>query len=136
MRFWMGVLVALGLLLPVNARAQSANRDAIRAVISKQIDAFRRDDGGEAFAFASPNIQAMLGDAEAFMRMVRTGYPMVYRPARFSFSQLVMREGKWVQLVEFIGRDGATTLAAYEMVRIDGVWRINGCEIIRRRQGV
>ncbi len=136
MRLWIGLFVALGLLLPASANAQRADPDAIHAVISKQIDAFRRNDGGGAFAIASPNIQAMVGGPEAFMRMVRSGYPMVYRPARFSFSQLIMREGKWMQLVEFISGDGATTLAAYEMIRIDGVWRINGCQIVRRGQGV
>lgn len=135
MRRLMGLIVVLGLLLPGGASAQSVDQSAIREVISMQIDAFRRDDGNGAFAFASPNIQTMIGDPDAFMRMVRTGYPMVYRPARFSFSRLVMREGKWFQLVDFTGSDGSTALAAYEMVRIDGAWRINGCQIVRRGQG-
>ena len=75
-------LALLSLLLcaaTLPARAQladlsPADRDTIRGVIQGQVDAFRRDDGGAAFGYASPEIQEMFGTPDIFMDMVRQGY--------------------------------------------------------------
>ena len=57
-----------------NAGVSADDRVAIETTISAQMDAFRRDDGEAAFAFAAPGIRARFGDAETFMTMVRSGY--------------------------------------------------------------
>ena len=52
----------LMLLFATGARAQPvapADHSAIQTVIEAQLEAFRRDDGPAAFAYASPMIQAM-----------------------------------------------------------------------------
>ena len=57
-----------------------ANIASVRAVISAQIEAFKRDDGEVAFALAAPDIRKMFATPEIFMAMVRQQYAPVYRP--------------------------------------------------------
>ena len=110
----------------------AGDRGAIRRVIESQIEAFRRDDGPGAFAFASPTIKRVFGTPENFMNMVRTGYPQVYRPASVSFGDLMRAEGTLHQLVDIVGPDGLPVIAVYEMERQpDGSWQINGCRLLR-----
>jgi hypothetical protein len=73
-------IALLGLLfgLATAAEAQqqpvsAADRAAIRDVIQGQVEAFRRDDGDAAFAYASPTIP---GDG----RPVTAVYPMTQLP--------------------------------------------------------
>ena len=127
-------LVAIVLLfLPGLGRAaetlSDADRVAIRQVIQSQLDAFKRDDGAAAYAFASPLIQQKFGTAEHFMTMVRTAYPAVYRPKAVEFRELASSDDMGVmQKVFFVGPDGAGVLAFYQMERQpDGSWKISGC---------
>ena len=116
------------------ARAElaAADRDAIEATISAQIEAFRRDDGEAAFAFAAPGIRAQFGDAETFMAMVRGGYAAVYRPRTVRFLALDMADGVPTQEVLVIGPDGSPYFALYMMERqADGNWRIGGVALVR-----
>ena len=110
------------------SQAQSLDDSGIREVISRQLEAMNRDDGGAAFAFASPMIQSMFGDAPNFMRMVQQGYPQVYHSRDHRFLKLDTSDGRLVQRV-LIESDAGTVVARYEMVEIDGAWRINGCAI-------
>ena len=113
------------------ARAQdlsATDRSAIRDTIQGQVEAFRRDDGGRAFGFASPMIQGMFGTPEIFMDMVRQGYQPVYRPRVFDFREIVELDGQPTQKVHVVGPDGRPVTAYYPMVQLpDGTWRINGC---------
>lgn len=109
-----------------------ADRAAIEAVITGQIEAFRRDDGAAAFAFASPGIQAMFGTAERFMEVVRGQYRPVYRPRQVEFAEAEAGDGEAVQAVEVVGPDGSAQRAIYTMRRgADGAWRIAGCVLVR-----
>ena len=121
-------VAALALLwsLPQQQAAADDSTD-IQKVISDQIAAFQRDDGTEAFSYASPNIRRMFGNADTFMRMVRQGYPSVYRPQSFEFQEVVEIEGRLVQDVLFVGPSGEVEIGSYLMERQpDGTWRING----------
>jgi hypothetical protein len=116
------------------ARAQApdglgaADRQAIRGVIARQLEAFQRDDGAAAFAFASPGIQALFRDPATFMAMVRGGYRPVYRPREVEFRDLALRDGRLTQRVLLVGPDGEVVVAHYLMQRQpDGSWRIDGC---------
>jgi hypothetical protein len=105
-----------------------ADRGAIRDIIARQIEAFRRDDGEAAFAFASPTIQGMFRTPGHFMEMVRQSYRPVYRPHDVQFEELVTLEGKTMQRVLLVGPDQDVVVALYEMQRLaNGEWRINGC---------
>ena len=131
-------LIALvGLLLPgLSAGAEGpppAGAEAIEEVITRQIEAFRRDDGGAAFDFATPELQAMFGDATRFMGMVKGMYPSVYRPKSFAFGPLATVDGAVVQEVGLIGPDGQPQTALYTMERqADGSWKIAACRLVVR----
>jgi Domain of unknown function (DUF4864) len=112
------------------ATLPASDRAAIHGVIQSQLDAFRADDAGRAFSYASPGIQGLFGDPAHFMAMVRSGYPMVYRPRAAAFAGLVRIDGRLVQQVRLIGPDGTATLALYYMVQEpDGTWKIDGCQL-------
>ena len=123
----LGLLLSLG--LPVCAQdISAADRTAIRDVIQSQVEAFRRDDGEQAFGFASPAIRQMFGTSDIFMDMVRQGYQPVYRPRRFDFDGIVSLQGQPAQKVDVVGPDGRPVIAIYPMTRLpDGSWRIDGC---------
>lgn len=122
----LGALLALA--LPAEAQVSEPDRSAIRDVIERQIEAFRRDDGAAAFGYASPNIQGMFGSPDTFMDMVRQGYRPVYRPRAVEFREIVTLQGMPTQKVHVIGPDGRPVTALYPMSRqADGSWRIEGC---------
>ena len=131
-------VLALGLapagLAPKPVHAQEvaeADRAAVVDVIRQQLLAFQRDDGAAAFAHAAPNVQAMFGSADVFMRMVRETYQPVYRPREVSFEDIAIVEGTLVQRVLLVGPDGLPVMAHYIMVESEGVWRIAGCILVR-----
>jgi len=108
----------------------SSDRAAIHDAIEGQIKAFRADDAGAAFGYASPGIQGMFGDAGHFMAMVKAGYATVYHPQSANFGALVDVDGQTVQKVHLIGPDGHPALALYVMEReADGTWKIDGCQL-------
>jgi hypothetical protein len=123
----LGLLLALG--LPVCAQdISAADRTAIHDVIQSQVEAFRRDDGEQAFGFASPAIRQMFGTSQVFMDMVRQGYQPVYRPRTFEFREIVTLHGQITQKVHVVGPDGQPVTAFYPMTQLpDGSWRIDGC---------
>ena len=107
---------------------------AIRAVISEQLDAFAHDDGPRAFSLATSGIRERFGSPETFMDMVRTGYPVVYRPKSVQFEKPAVVDGEVIQPVRMTDADGEAWIAFYPMQRQpDGRWRINGCQLERLR---
>ncbi len=102
-----------------------------RAVIERQLDAFQRDDWAEAFAFASPSIQRQFQNPERFSEMVRGGYPMVWRPADVAFLDAERRGAALIQRLRLTDAAGIAYIARYQMVEIDGAWRIAGVFIER-----
>jgi hypothetical protein len=113
---------------PAQEQLGAGEGAAIREVIESQLDAFRRDDGPGAFAYASPDIRAMFHDPDTFMGMVRGGYAAVYRPREVEFRGLGLEDGRWTQRVLFVGPDGVPVIARYMMERQpDGSWLIDGC---------
>jgi hypothetical protein len=126
------LLLSLVLLcLPVlSAQAQEARNPAIETVIQQQFDAFRAEDVGTAFSFASPNIKGMFGTPENFGRMVRNGYPMVWHPAEVQFLDLRRVAGNLWQRVMVTDQAGRTHLLDYQMVETDQGWQINGVQIL------
>lgn len=130
-RRWLLLAVA-ACTLPVAATTltTSDTRD-IRAAVQGQLDAFAADDAARAFAFAAPNVRQRMGTAERFLAMVRSGYPVVYRPASVAF--LIpdnLADGTVVQRVQMTDARGDAWLATYTLQRQpDKAWRITGCEV-------
>jgi hypothetical protein len=132
MRRFLASLLSLVLLcLPVlPAAAQEARNPAIETVIQQQFDAFRAEDVGTAFSFASPGIKGMFGTPENFGRMVRNGYPMVWRPAEVQFLDLREVAGNLWQRVMVTDQAGRTHLLDYQMVETGQGWQINGVQLL------
>jgi len=128
---WSGLFaVVIGMALHGPACGASNEQDGaeIRAVIESQLAAFAADDAARAFSFASPNIQRMFGTPDDFMAMVKSSYPVVYRPASVLFKPLQHVEDASIQVVQMSDAGGHVWLAVYRMQRqADGSWRIDGC---------
>jgi hypothetical protein len=130
-------LLSLGLALAAGAAAAQAvpppDARAVREVIEAQLKALAADDAVRAFSYASPTIRTQFGDAATFMAMVRSGYPMVLRPAATAFFQPEAADGAGMQVVQVVqlrDRAGRAWRATYEVQRqTDGHWRINGCVV-------
>ena len=131
------LLAALSLALasPVFAgegRVTGADLAEIRAVINRQIDAFRRDDAQGAFALVSPGVQQAFGTPDKFLETVRMAYRAVYRPAAVAFLDLVVMGDEVVQQVQVTDRSGHLWIAYFAMQRQkDGSWRTNGCHLVQ-----
>ena len=120
-------------------QAQTPDPDpqAFQTIISSQIDAFRRDEGTQAFSFASPGIKRQFGTPANFMDMVRRGYPQVYRPKDFRFGKVTNEMGgRPTQRVHIVDGEGRlwTALYAFEQ-QPDGSWKISGVVIVRDPEG-
>ncbi len=110
--------------------ASSDDSNGIRSVILEQIEAFRQDDGTAAFAIAAPEIQTKFVDPERFMAIVAAVYPQVYRPQKVTFLDLNKTGDDVVQKVLLTGPNGRLVIALYQMIEINGHWRIKGCVLI------
>src|SRR5438067_11110737 len=86
------LLLAIALCAPALAQAAVTAEDLaeIRAVINRQIEAFRRDDAESAFALVSPAVQQTYGTPSRFLDVMRTSYHPVYRRAAVVFLEPVM----------------------------------------------
>ena len=124
------------LVLPaLSAPAQEARNPAIETIIQQQFDAFRADDVGTAFSFASPNIKGIFGTPENFGMMVRNGYPMVWRPAEVQFLELREVAGNLWQRVMVTDQAGRTPLLDYQMVQTGQGWQINAVQLLPQAGG-
>lgn len=114
------------------ADVAAPDASAIRSLIEAQLAAFRADDAERAFSYASPSIRTQFGDAATFISMVRSGYPVVYRPASVAFLLPEAADGQVIQRVRLTDASGAAWLAIYSLQRqADKSWRINGCVVAR-----
>lgn len=117
----------------VLAAPQIARADSLaQGVITDQIRAFQADDFTTAFGHASPGIQRLFGSAERFAQMVQNGYPMVWRPGEVRFLDGSGTQGRHQQDVMITDRAGRLHVLRYDMVQIDGTWRIDGVTLLAR----
>ena len=128
-KFILAIAFWVAAALPVWAEGK-----AIETTIRAQITALQADDFDRAFTYASPTIQQIFRAPEVFGRMVRQGYPMVYRPSAIEFLELASVEGYYWQKVQIRDGQGLYHLMAYQMVQLDGLWRINGVQLLPSRE--
>ena len=104
---------------------------AIQSVIDSQLKAFQRDDGIEAYSYASPAIQQKFSTVDIFMSMVRNGYPAVYRPAYVEFLDARIIAPHTAQAVKFIDGQGQGLIMIYFMEQQpNGSWLIDGVQAV------
>ncbi|MGU3359812.1 DUF4864 domain-containing protein [Methylobacterium sp. M6A4_1b] len=111
----------------------AAARDAAKATVERQIDAFQRDDAATAYAQAAPAIQSMFPSPETFIAMVRQGYAAVYRTRRYSVDRIEEAGDDGLALgVTLQDADGTDWAALYSLEKqVDGAWRITGCRLVK-----
>ncbi len=127
---WLLLAAALGSPALAADPPSEADRAQIRDVITRQLEAFRRDDGVTAFSFAAPGIKSIFGTVENFMSMVRNGYQPVHRWQSFAFRDIRLVEDLIIQKVHIEAQDGSSVTAFYIMEKQpDGTWRIAGCSL-------
>ncbi|KQU23907.1 topoisomerase II [Methylobacterium sp. Leaf94] len=128
------LLILITMWIPSTAFAvDAAARDAAKATVERQIEAFRRDDAATAYAQAAPAIQGLFPSPETFIAMVRQGYGVVYRNRRYSVDRIEDAGDDGVALgVTLQDEDGADWAALYSLEKQpDGAWRITGCRLTR-----
>ncbi|MBK5928253.1 DUF4864 domain-containing protein [Rhodobaculum claviforme] len=126
-RLLLSCLVAAPLLMSAPADAGD-----ITDVIQRQIEAFQAEDLDAAFAVASPGIKQMFRTPERFAEMVRSGYPMVWRPGDVRYlDRRAHPGGGQVQRVMIRDRDGTLHFLDYLMLPGEGGWNIAGVQILR-----
>ncbi len=126
--------VALAMAAPVTGLADEPRNPAIESVIQKQLDAFVADDVETAFSFASPGIQGLFGSPQNFGNMVKSGYPMVWRPGSVSFGALRTVSGALWQTVIVTDQAGAIHALDYQMDADGSGWEIDGVMFQRAPQ--
>ncbi|QBY01210.1 DUF4864 domain-containing protein [Rhodophyticola sp. CCM32] len=107
---------------------------AIERTIQNQFEAFLADDLDGAWAYASPNIQSLFQTPERFGRMVRDGYPMVWRPGQIDYLDLQTLGGLIVQRVQVTDRQGVVHVLGYQMIETGAGWQINGVRLLQAPQ--
>ena len=128
-------ILALQTLMPVHAEALSAKDEkAVQAVVQSQLAAFAKDDADKAFSYAAPELRKTIGNASAFMAMVKNSYPVVYRPASVAFLKPEGTGDDVIQRVQMLDASGASYLAVYSLQRQkDKTWRISGCAVVENK---
>jgi hypothetical protein len=124
-RIVQALILAASLSLPAGAQ-----EGPITATIESQIDAFLADDMERAFSFASPTIKGLFGTPENFGKMVRDGYPMVYRPAEVEMQDLREIAGNLWQRVRITDQAGAGWYVDYMMIETPDGWLINAVQLM------
>ena len=107
----------------------AAGKTAIHDVITAQMHAFLAGDVDMAFTYASPDIKRLFGTPQQFGTMVQQGYPMVWHPATWKYLDLESRGGDLWQKVLVRDAEGAFHILEYQMIRLDGVWKINAVRV-------
>lgn len=120
-----------GILKAMSKELADTERDAIRRVITAQIEAFQCDDGIQAFLYAAPAIRQQFKSVGNFMRMVRSSYHAVYRPRGVIFAELTEMQGYPAQAVFLMAQNGDIVKAVYLMQQQPSKdWRIAGCFLV------
>lgn len=134
---WALALALLGSQAAVALHAEALlakDEKAVQTVVQNQLAAFAKDDADKAFSFAAPELRKSIGSSSAFMAMVKSGYPVVYRPASVTFLKPESIGDDAVQRVQMLDSGGASWLAVYSLQRQkDKTWRISGCMLVENR---
>ena len=99
-------------------------------VVQAQLDAFAADDASLAFSYAAPNIKAMFGTPAKFLQMVKSSYPVVYRPTSVTFLEPESDGVAIIQPVAMTDAQGSEWVAVYRLEPVSGKdisWLIAGC---------
>jgi hypothetical protein len=126
------MMAALVLALVLGSAPSQAQDRGIEETITQQLEAFKADDFGAAFDFASPNIKNIFRTPENFGAMVRQGYPMVWRPGEVTYLEQREIAGAIWQKVQIVDGAGQVHILDYQMIQTAEGWQINGVQLLRQ----
>ena len=127
------IIFSLFLLIwPTASFANDTDTIEIQETISQQISSFQVDDFEKAFTFASPSIKSMFGNSENFGKMVRRGFPMVWRTKEVTYLELSILNGDPVQRVMITDINAEIFILNYIMTKTENGWKIRGVTIDER----
>lgn len=125
-----GPVVPGTFMVPQAAAEQNVSETMVVGIIEGQLKAFASGNRDQAYSYAAPSIQRMFPSSDVFMNMVNQGYNALISPRSFSFETFTENEGRAVQTLRIIARDGTLWKAYYMMQQMaDGSWRIAGCQM-------
>lgn len=112
------------------ATASATSPQVLQEVVRRQLDALSKQDAGQAFALADPDLRTQFGNAEAFLATVRDQYPMLMHPASLLFLKPETDGTIAMQKVRLIDEEGSSWSLTYLLDRQqDNQWRIAGCVV-------
>ena len=131
---WRCILASVVLVLATaNVRAADGvfkpsevkTKDAVQAVISQQLDAFRSDNYAAAYGFADDAIKGQFPLAD-FEEMVRMIYPAIAHSASVSYGLTLDNGEEAVVSAVVVGKDQKAFSYQYILHRTGAAWRIVG----------
>lgn len=114
-----------------DSQPSAADETAIHGVIEQQLEAFKKDDGAAAEAFAAPVIKERFPTPESFMGMVKGSYSALIRPRSTHFDSLSQTDVGPVQKMTLVDANGQVWTVGYTMMSVGGQWLISGCFILK-----
>ncbi len=125
-KIWFALIFIVLLNNVTSADEGSTAIEEVRFTISSQIDAFKENDVKKAYTFAAPNIQAQFPNPDLFGLMVRNGYPIIWRPKSFKFTEFKDLGETCVQRVLFQSYSGSLKSYDYILEKNNNLWKIAG----------
>ncbi len=110
---------------PVLRPSKPEVRRELEAVVAEQLRAWREDRPIDAYGYASSALRAQF-PFEAFVVMVRRGYPGIVGNRRAEFSVARDNGGSAEVSVQVFPQKGEAVRYRYRLVREEAGWRING----------
>jgi hypothetical protein len=105
-------------------------KDALRAVIDAQLNAFRKEDYAGAYVFSDVEFRHQF-TVERFERMVRVGYPAIAHSTSARCG-LAFDNGDEAVINVRIFSEGREPIDYQYMLRRDGeVWRVTGVTLLK-----
>lgn len=117
--------------------ASPEERKAAVAVITDQINAFKRGDFEAALRLQSTSLRANFASADAFGTMMKTNYKDFLTPKSLDFGRgrVPAEAGHLSIRVGLIAQDGVEIRAVYHLVRENKAWRVAGVSGGQRDSG-
>jgi hypothetical protein len=130
---WLLAASIIAALLSSPAGAQNAQPTVeARALISRQLDAFDRDDATGAYALVTPGLKMTFTDPDIIMKLVRDHYAPVYRRRAVNFGDAKLDGDTMAITATLIDGENVVWTALYTLERqADGQWLINSCKLLR-----
>ncbi|HLG46513.1 MAG TPA: DUF4864 domain-containing protein [Reyranella sp.] len=125
----------LGLLLASGAApavAYEAGSMEARAVIQRQLDAFKHNDADSAFALASPSLKETYANPKNFLDSVRSGETPFFKRRIIEYHDFVTAGDDAAQSLVLVDEDSNVWTVVYKLARQpDGSWLVDGVVLVK-----